>query len=210
MGNDPSYFSSCGDDCPVDSISWWDGVAYLNALSQAAGLSRCYTVSGCTGTPGSIGYSCTSVTFAGLSCSGYRYPTESEWEYAARAGTTTAFHNGAITQGNCSRLEPALWAAGWYCGNANSTTHPVGTKQANAFGLYDMHGNVSEWVHDWYAAYGTTTVVDSVGAQSGTQRTFRGGSTDSPPHYCRSAVRQRIEPFYRDNNLGLRPARTGP
>ncbi len=208
MGNDPSSFSSCGDACPVEQVSWWDGIAYMNALSAAEGLTSCYTASGCTGTPADGRYSCSTVTFAGLGCDGYRYPTESEWEYAARAGTTSAFYTGPIS--NATGSEPAMDRAGWYAANSGNTMHGVGQKEANAFGLYDMHGNLWEWVHDWYGDYSSSLGVDSVGPQSGTYRIIRGGSWNNNPLYCRSAQRLRYNPDYRYDNLGLRPSRSVP
>ncbi len=198
MGSNPSYFPACGGNCPVEQVTWFDGVAYMNALSAAEGLQACYGAAG---------------AFAGLSCTGYRYPTESEWEYAARAGTTTAFHTGPITRGY-PNPDPALDRAGWYLNNAgqqngNRTTHAVAQKEVNAFGLYDMHGNVWEWTHDWYGAYSSSSVVDSVGAQSGSDRVIRGGSWNDPPRGCRSA--QRIgHPGIRANYVGFRPSRSGP
>ncbi len=109
----------------------------------------------------------------------YRLPTEAEWEYSARAGSTTAFYNGGITELYWG-YDPNLSAIGWYCGNAGSTTHPVAQKQANAWGLYDMSGNVWEWVQDWYGAYPTGAVTNPTGASSsGSSRVFRGGSCDN-------------------------------
>jgi formylglycine-generating enzyme required for sulfatase activity len=198
MGTAPSYFTNCGDTCPVEQVSWFDAVDYANRLSDAEGLARCYADDA-------------ERTFAGLDCAGYRLPTEAEWEYAARAGTVTAFHTGDVTQPyDCDPVDPNLDAAGWYCGNAGSTTHPVGEKQPNAWGLYDMHGNVWEWVHDWYGDYPAGDVVDPLGAAAGFNRVVRGGSWDTDALFARAASRSGLNPDFRFNYYGFRPARSLP
>jgi formylglycine-generating enzyme required for sulfatase activity len=108
----------------------------------------------------------------------YTLPTEAQWEYAARAGSDKAFANGIIT--NTSTADPNLNLMGWYSGNSNSATHAVAQKLANAWGLYDVHGNVWEWCKDWYDTYPTTSVTDPQGAVSGSHHVARGGS-------CRNA-----------------------
>ena len=196
MGTDPSGFADCGDTCPVEQVSWFDAVDYVNRISDAEGLPRCYADD-------------VDRTFAGLDCTGYRLPTEAEWEYAARSGTQTAYHTGVNTQTDCND-DPNLSLAGWHCGNAWGTTHPVGQKQVNAGGLYDMHGNVWEWVQDWYAAYPAGAAVDPAGPASGELRVFRGGSWYSGARSARSAARLRFTPDDRSNDLGFRPSRSLP
>jgi len=196
MGTDPSGFADCGETCPVEMVSWFDAVDYVNRVSDAEGLPRCYADDA-------------DRTFAWLDCTGYRLPTEAEWEYAARAGTQTAYHTGVNTQTGCSD-DPNLNLAGWYCGNSGDTTHPVGQKQVNAWGLYDMHGNVWEWVHDWGAAYPAGAVVDPAGPASGEARVYRGGSWSFDAQYARSAYRSRFTPADRFNTLGFRPSRSLP
>ena len=113
MGENPSNFYDCGNDCPVENVSWEDAQIFINVLNQTG-----------TGT--------------------YRLPTEAEWEYACRAGTTTRYYTGD--------LETDLDRAGWYHTNTGSKPHSVGGKEPNAFGLYDMHGNVLEWCEDdWHS-----------------------------------------------------------
>jgi formylglycine-generating enzyme required for sulfatase activity len=193
MGNNPSDFAACGGNCPVESVSWYDAVDYVNRLSDNEGLARCYAND-------------RERTFAGLDCPGYRLPTEAEWEYAARAGTQTAFYTGGITGSGCG--DPNLDLAGWYCGNAGDTTHPVGLKQVNAWGLYDMHGNVWEWVQDWFRDYPAGAAVDPLGPAAGLIRVGRGGSWRDDAQYARAASRFDSTPDYRYVNFGFRPARS--
>jgi formylglycine-generating enzyme required for sulfatase activity len=135
----------------------------------------------------------------------YRLPTEAEWEYACRAGSTTAFANGDITVTGCAR-DPNLDLMGWYCYNAESTPHPVAQKNPNDWGLYDMHGNVWEWCQDWYGDYPTDPVTDPTGPETGASRVYRGGSWKEQARLIRSALRNRHTDTF-DNNLGLRLVR---
>jgi len=137
----------------------------------------------------------------------YRLPTEAEWEYACRAGSTTAFANGGISELECA-YDPSLDAMGWYCGNSEQTTHPVQQKNPNAWGLYDMHGNVWEWCQDWFRNYPTGQVTDPKGPSSGEYPVLRGGSWNSYARYCRSADRDRDAPDSRYDLTGFRIARS--
>jgi len=195
MGSNPSSFK--GPDLPVERVSWYDAVEFCNALSRREGLDPCYSGSGAS-------------IVCDFSANGYRLPTEAEWEYACRAGTETDFHTGNMTHSGSSPLDPALDRAGWYLGNSGSTTHPVGEKEANAFGLSDMHGNVYEWCWDWYGGgyYAFSPAEDPRGPASGSYRVFRGGSCYDIAGDCRSAYRYYNCPFVRNYVYGFRVVRT--
>ena len=139
---------------------------------------------------------------------GYKFslPTEAQWEYACRAGTTTALNNDknlTDEKYNC----PNLYEVAWYdWQNKESTTHPVGQKKSNAWGLYDMHGNVDEWCDDCRGDYPSGAVTDPMGPTAGLFQRFRGGSWNEPARFCRSAYRACYLPSDRFSNLGLRLA----
>ncbi len=130
----------------------------------------------------------------------YRLPTEAEWEYACRAGSTTRFCFGDE--------EAELEDYAWYEENSEGKTHPVGQKQPNAWGLYDMHGNVWEWCQDWYGDYPAGPVTDPRGPDTGEYRVLRGGSWGNDSRNLRSAVRDYNNPDFRHYNFGFRVART--
>ncbi|MBN1164516.1 MAG: SUMF1/EgtB/PvdO family nonheme iron enzyme [Candidatus Krumholzibacteriota bacterium] len=171
MGDNPSRFK--GDDLPVESVSWFDAIRFCNRLSEKEGLEPVYQIEG------------EKVSWR-RDRRGYRLPTEAEWEYACRAGTTTRFYTGN-EEGDLSR-------AGWYAGNSKNKTHPVGLKEPNAWGIYDMHGNVWEWCWDWYGNYSTSRSKDPSGPDSGSYRLLRGGSRLNPDLFCRSAARNWVRP----------------
>ena len=199
MGWNHSDFS--GENHPVEVVTWFDCVSFCNKLSQADGYAQCYTMT-------NVGYDGDHITSADVSCNfqanGYRLPTEAEWEYACRAGTTTRFYTGDS--------DSDLGRAGWYHDNSGLTTHPVGEKAPNAWGLYDMHGNVWEWCWDWYASgyYGTRPDPDSdpMGPSEGTMKVLRGGCSRLTPRNCRSASRGRDYPSYRADYHGFRICRS--
>ncbi|MFC1509859.1 formylglycine-generating enzyme family protein, partial [Candidatus Omnitrophota bacterium] len=129
----------------------------------------------------------------------FRLPTEAEWEYACRAGSTTAYNIGTN--------EDDLARAAWYKPISSSKLHPVGGKTANAWGLYDMHGNMWEWCSDWLGEYTSAGQSDPTGPKSGTRRVFRGGSWYTNANYCRSSYHFGYPPDSRDTSIGFRVVR---
>jgi formylglycine-generating enzyme required for sulfatase activity len=158
---------------PVEQVSWDDVQAFIGKLNNKEGGTK------------------------------YRLPTEAEWEYAARAGSTTAYSFGD---------DPGqLGEYAWYTDNSGGQTHPVGQRQPNAWGLYDMHGNVWEWVQDWYGTYAAEPVTDPQGPSSGSNRVVRGGSWYNDARFCRSACRSYAPPGHRRGVvLGFRLLRMAP
>jgi formylglycine-generating enzyme required for sulfatase activity len=144
-----------------------------------------------------------------LTQTGMRLPTEAEWEYAYRAGTTTAFHGftGYLSGTNDDAL---LGNIAWYTSNANSQTRPVGGKLGNGFGLHDMAGNVWEWVNDWYSSsyYSSSPQTNPTGPATGSNRVFRGGRWSNSSYSCRASIRTNANPYYTPGSFGFRAART--
>jgi formylglycine-generating enzyme required for sulfatase activity len=204
------------DSRPVEQVDWYSSVAFANAKSAAAGLSACYALTGCTdpinGWKDGAHTGCAAATSVGPSCAGYRLPTESEWEYAARAGTTSATYLGNLSGKfvDCTTAQASLDGIAWWCLNTSGTvTRAVKTKVANGWGLYDMLGNVYEWTGDWYGSY-PSAATDPTGAATGSYRAIRGGAWSEYSFNLRSSVRGFDAPDYRIVTVGFRLARTAP
>jgi formylglycine-generating enzyme required for sulfatase activity len=179
MEKNPSKFK--GPDRPVEQVDWYHAALYCNMRSLKEGLKPCYDA---------------QTLACDFTANGYRLPTEAEWEYACRAGRQTQYSGGD---------DPGqLRSCAWFKGNADQTTHPVGRKTPNAWGLYDLHGNVAEWCHDLYSEtyYQKSEPRDPRGPASGDKRVLRGGSWRTREDGCRSAVRSSESPRFADACFG--------
>jgi formylglycine-generating enzyme required for sulfatase activity len=167
MGSNPSKFSTCGPNCPVESVNYDEVQKFIAALNKQTGKH-------------------------------YRLPTEAEWEYAARAGAV----------GDLVEREDFAFQA-WISENSGYKTHPVAQFPPNAWGLYDMAGNVWEWVSDWWSPYTAAPWSDPTGPETGKYRVLRGGAWDQPATMARPAARNIVyTPESRLNDIGFRLART--
>lgn len=178
MGTQPSHFKNCGMECPVENVRYSDVMAFIQKLNQLEQTTH------------------------------YRLPTEAEWEYACRAGSSAAFFNGPMIQEGDNNRNPYLDVMGWYYHNASHAPHRVALKAPNAWGFYDMHGNVWEWCSDWHRPYPFYAEIDPKGAVSGKAKVRRGGSWAHYPSYCRSAYRSWYDPEDNSPELGFRLAIT--
>ena len=192
MTANPSHFK--GTNRPVEQISWANAALFCNMRSRAEGLEPCYDEE-----TGECNYN----------ANGYRLPTEAEWEYACRAGTTTRYFFGQDPR------QLKLYA--WYADNSEKRTHPVGQKRPNPWGLYDMYGNVAEWCNDMYAPdyYAHSPSRNPHGPKEGKRYVLRGGSWKSSAEVCRSADRFAEDPGFEDacfarDTIGFRCVRKLP
>jgi len=185
MGTNPSHF--LGDNLPVEMVSWFDAVEYCNRRSQREGLTPAYKISG-SGNNRTVTWN--------RNANGYRLPTEAEWEYACRAGTTKAYNTGAdITTSQAN------------FGDWDGRTTPVNNYSPNSWGLYDKHGNVWEWCWDWYDIYASGAQTNPTGAVSGSKRILRGGCWFNSADYARSAYRYSENPYDSGADIGFRVVR---
>jgi formylglycine-generating enzyme required for sulfatase activity len=211
MGSNPSKDQSCGATCPVEQVSWFQTVVFANLTSIRDGYPPCYDRSNGAAYDAAAAARFETPRWSGLGCRGYRLATEAEWEYAARAGTTTAFWNGPLVDDVCSPVDASLASVSWYCGNANSAIRPVAMKRPNPWGLYDVYGNVWEWLWDVGTAdkdYPSGAAIDPLGDTSGSFRRDRGGAHHNEPGRCRSANRDAVTPEDTLDDMGVRLVRT--
>ena len=197
MGSSPSNFQ--GDELPVEEVSWYEAVAYCNALSVKENLTPCYQISGTT-----VGWA------NGVKCTGYRLPTEAEWEYAANpaSGARTVYAGSDTVDG-----------VAWYANNSGNTTHAVKTKTANGRGLYDLSGNLWEWVWDRYqgnyealpaTALPVTDPMGPLTQQVSDDRVVRGGSWDYAAPMARVAMRNNNSSSAGIYSLRIRLVKSNP
>lgn len=196
MGTTPSASQDCGGDCPVENVSWNDVQEFVHRLNAMEQTRN------------------------------YRLPTEAEWEYASRAGTRTALFTGPVRETTCHPLDPAMDAAGWYCGNTGYQSpaygfkaQPVARKNSNAFGLHDTHGNVMEWCLDACTTRSSFTRKTGVFTNTyqegirdplsryGSRRVVRGGAFFQSPEHSRNANRSAYHPDVRRSYIGFRLVR---
>jgi len=207
MGTNPSYFTGVTNG-PVEQVSWFNAIEYCNRRSLQEGLNPCYSYGTFGSNPDNWpgGWNTSNTNHTNVSCNwsanGYRLPTEMEWMFAARGGNQT--HNYTYSGSN------NLNEVGWYGENSGSTTHPVGTKQPNELGLYDMSGNVWEWVWDIYGSYPSGAQTDPHGATSGSNRVGRGGSWGNDAAYCTVSSRYNLNATSGYNFMGFRCVRVSP
>ena len=178
MGNNPANFADSGWDCPIENVSWYQVRDFIDKLNAELPADQ----------------------------PRYRLPTEAEWEYAARAGSPNRFYAASADLEEDEYIR-SLDAIAWHHGNSGLTVHPVASKQPNAWGLYDMHGNVWEWCQDWDGAYPPTAVVDPVGAVASQAKIRRGGGWNHLPLFCRAGDRSRHRAEEAAPNLGFRLVR---
>jgi formylglycine-generating enzyme required for sulfatase activity len=169
MGSNPSLFNACGDDCPVENISWVDVQEFIRRLNQKEGANK------------------------------YRLPTEAEWEFACRAGSA----GKDISSVKADELEDYAW----FDANSDRKTHPVARKKPNAWGLYDMHGNVLEWCQDWHDDYPEGKVIDPKGASPGQHKVLRGGAWLGSPTTLQCTFRSEDYAVVQSNDIGFRLVR---
>lgn len=211
MGANPASGYGVGATYPVYSVSWFNAIEYCNRRSLQEGLTPCYSYStyGTNPVNWPVGWNTNNANHTNVSCSwtanGYRLPTEMEWMFAAKGGNQTPASSYPTYSGSND-----INAVAWYSGNSGSITHTVGGLSPNQLGLYDMSGNVWDWVWDIYGSYPSGSQTDPHGAASGTYRVWRGGGFDSVVDYCTVSSRYYYYATYSHAYIGFRICRIAP
>ena len=207
MGNNPSYFPNVANG-PVERVSWFKAIEYCNRRSMQEGLTPCYSYSNYGTNPDAwpSGWNTNRDNHINVACSwtadGYRLPTEMEWMFAYKGGNQS--------QGYTYSGSNNIHAVAWFASNSGNTTNTVGTKAANELGIYDMSGNVFEWVWDIYGSYPSEAQTDPHGATSGSYRVFRGGCWDYGASYCTVSNRGSYLATFTTHRVGFRICRIVP
>lgn len=183
MGENPSFFTNCGENCPVEKVRWIDTIHFANKLNGLLGLEACYVVEDKK-----------YVTWSkGFDCEGWRLPTEAEWEYTVQK----VVHDRDL---NVNKIS-------WYNDNSEGHTHPVCLKD-ELMGFCDLLGNVQEWVWDRPEDYPKDELTDPMGGETSSHRSFRGGAWNRYPHNINWKIRKEANILFRNNDLGFRLVRT--
>lgn len=195
MKDDPSSFAECSPDCPVETVTWPEAIEFCNRLSKEEGLDPCYSGEG-------------DEVQWDRSCTGYRLPTEAEWEYAAYASTTTPYYTGDCLSSDDSNHDGTHPPDGCPKGEFRQKLMPVKSFPPNPWGLYDMYGNVNEWCWDWILPYADRDMTDPSTDNPPTQgRVVRGGSWRSFGRHCSSEHRFSTAPNFKNSTVGFRVVR---
>jgi len=211
--------SYAGNDRPVECVTWYEALLFANLLSIEQGFTPCYYKDAAFTTPLVRGNHTSEPFYCNWDATGYRLPAEAEWEYFCRAGTTASFSIDEPNFVHCSFYcrpgdLPFLETVAWFCANrfeaaGYDSTKPVAMKDANPWGLYDVHGNVREWSWDWFDRYYPSgPATDYHGPDSGTFKVIRGGGWTADAYRCISAERGTFFPFARNPDFGFRLCRT--
>lgn len=215
LPEDPTHFTAAGPEGPVDRVTWPEALLFANLLSRQQGLKQVYYADADLSTPIDFTNYRKGNPFPDWAAGGYRLPTEGEWEYFTRAGTTGPFstaepaYNTKVRNSCADGVLTALESVAWYCANAGTRTHEAGAKAANPWNLKDVHGNVLEWCWDWYADhYPDDTRTDYRGPDSGTHRVLRSGSWGNSPRNMRSGSRFSGDPTIASYHIGFRLVRS--